>query len=372
MKKERNWVDYANLASSVAQNFQLRHANETLEGLERVATERANREERQRDQERHLDRLREHISQIAEEVVSLQEHLRENPCAALALGLQIKGLLEKHSVTTASFKAWEDKDRLRDAQKRLESVCEQSMALLTDPQREDAVRCATYLAECDALDQLIGVQRRKEVFDLGRLQFEKQLATKQGELATLKSRQTGLASWMIACFTVGGLGLVFCCYCVAQLALNDFTLGQGVGIAVPGFVVALVFFGSGAIISFPLFTPAWTRQRELARKTKALEIDIAKLKAELDRYDQNSPIISQQSLELELGLPDFHRFAEQIEIERGELSQLRATQQRWDELIAMFGADRSAEQYEVMKREREAFIQTIFGGSKTPPEQRLN
>jgi hypothetical protein len=168
MKKERDWIDYANLASNVAQNLQLSRANQTLAGLERVTVERAVREQEQRDQDRRLDRLREHVSQIADDVASLQEHLRENPCAALALGLQIKSLLEKHNVTTASFRQWEDKDRLKDVQKGLESVCEQSTALLTDPQKEDAVKCATYLAERDALNQLIGLQRKKEAFDSGR------------------------------------------------------------------------------------------------------------------------------------------------------------------------------------------------------------
>src|SRR6185312_5808494 len=120
MKKERDWIDYANLASNVAQNLQLRQANQTLEGLERVAAERAVRELEQRDQERQLDRLREYISQIADDVVGLQKHLRENPRAALALGLQIQGLLEKHSITTASFRDWQDKDRLKLVVKGLE------------------------------------------------------------------------------------------------------------------------------------------------------------------------------------------------------------------------------------------------------------
>ena len=211
MKKERDWIDFANLASNVTQNLQLRQANQTLAGLERVAAEQVIRGQEQRDQERQLDRLREHVSQIADDVASLQEHLRENPSAALALGLQIKGLLEKHYVTTASFRAWEDKDRLKDVQKGLESVCEQSTALLTDSQREDAARCAAYLAERDSLNQLIGLQRKKEVFNLGRQQFEKQLAAKQSELPKIQKELSNirLPFWQRVCTVVGGLGLAF-------------------------------------------------------------------------------------------------------------------------------------------------------------------
>jgi hypothetical protein len=35
MARKRDWVDYTNLASNVAQNFQLHHVNHTLAGRER-------------------------------------------------------------------------------------------------------------------------------------------------------------------------------------------------------------------------------------------------------------------------------------------------------------------------------------------------
>jgi DNA segregation ATPase FtsK/SpoIIIE-like protein len=108
----------------------------------------------------------------------------------------------------------------------------------------------------------------------------------------------------------------------------------------------------------------------VTKQIQTLETEIAKLQAELERYDLNSPIKRQQYLEL--GLPDFKRIGEQIGIERGELSQSRATHQRWEELTAMFGVDRSAEQYEAMKREREEFNETIFGESEAAPERRLS
>jgi len=377
MKKERDWIDYANLASNVAQNLQLIRANQTLAGLERVSAERAVREQEQRDQERQLDRLREHVSQIADDVASLKEHLHENPSAALTLALQIKDLLEKHNVTTASFRQWEDKDRLKDVQRGLESVLEESTGLLTDSQKEEAVKCATYLTERDALDQLIGLQRKKEVFDLGRQQFEKKLAAKKIELINLKREQVSirLPFWQRVCTLIGGLGLAFSAAWLLGLFMSqpldtgDFASPKptpvGPPLSVPGWMTSVVFVTSLILSGMALTARPRLHQRELAKQAESLEIETAKLQTELDRFTQNSPIIRQQALELELGLPDFQRRAEQIEIQRGELSQSRATQQRWDKLIAMFGAERAAENYETMKREREAFIQSIFGGSET-------
>jgi hypothetical protein len=164
MAKERDWIGYANLASNVTQNFQLGHANRTLEGLERAATERRLDEQQQRLKEEGENRLREHIFQIDDNVDGLQRHLRERPCAALALALEMGGILEKNNVSTASFREWEDKVRMKKVLQGLEDVRIKSTALLTAAERGNAEKCAKYRIEMPDLDQLISVQSEKEKF----------------------------------------------------------------------------------------------------------------------------------------------------------------------------------------------------------------
>lgn len=375
MAKDRDWIDYANLAANLTQNLQLRRANQTLEGLQHVAAERAIREQEQRDQERQLDRLRERISQIGDDVGSLREHLGENPRAALALGLQIKGLLEKHDVTTASFSAWDDKDRLKQIIKGLEIVCEQAAALLTAQQREEAAKCAKYLAEGDGLIQLISLQRRKEVFDLGRQQFEKKLAVKQSELTKLKAEQASirLPAWQRVCTVVGGLGLAFSGVWLLGVLMSEPLDAGGFEwspkpapveppFSVPGAVTFVIFIVSVALTVVALSATARISQKKLIKQIKSLKAEIANAEAEMSRYDQGSPI---RPKSLDPFGRDHQRERERIMMERGEPSQDWATRERMDELRGIYDGDRSSEQYEAMKRGRDAFIESVFGSTES-------
>lgn len=377
MAKERDWVDYANLASNVTQNFQLRHTNQTLEGLERAATERALGEQQNRLADEHEARLREHVFQLADNVEGLQRHLHELPCAALALGIQIKGMLKKNNVTTASFRAWEDKDRLKKVVKGLDDVCEKSTARLTESQREDAEKCAKYLTERDALDQLSSIQNAKEKFERERTKLKESLniSGKQIEIEKLKVELSHVhsAPWEVWCFLLGLLGLIFS-MCWFLVYISSTPPGYYVDLAegtiatppmnIPSGLALLIFLASLVACVLPVFSPANQRRVQLTSRIKVLEAEVASATAELNQFDSKSPI-RQNPAELcnDPTTRDFMRRIEAIAIQRGDLSQEWVTQARLEELYAMFGGDLPSEAYEQMKREWEAFINKIFGKS---------
>jgi hypothetical protein len=282
------------------------------------------------------------------------------------LSLQIKGLLEKNNVTTASFRGWEDKDRLKTVTRGLEVVCEQSTALLSEQQREDAAKCAKYLAERDALDQLIGLQRKKEVFDMGRRQFEKQVIAKRSELTHRRTDHANILVpvWQRICFVMGGLAfalgvvwlLVFCITTVSETAKPL--------LPVPDVRMFLLLLFSIGMVLIAQFTSAGARRTRLTRLAKALETEIANAEGALSRYDEGSPIKRRPATSGTYAHPsgrDYERERERIMIERGDLAQDWATQDRMDELHAMFGGDLSSEACEAVKRERDAFIEKVFG-----------
>ena len=377
MAKERTWIDYANLGSNIAQNFQLHHANQTLEELQRAATASALSEQQKRQVDEHEAQLREYVFQIGEDIEGLQRHLHELPCAALALALRFKGMLEKNNVTTASFRAWEDKNRMKQVVKGLDDVCEKSAARLTEGQREDAEKCAKYLAEGDAFDQLVSIQREKKKFQKEREQLEKNcgLAGKREELAKLKSEQSRIQfpAWARACFTVGGLGLAFSMLWFIVFSLSTVSLDSGddtvpqgqltTPLSIPGGVTFVVFLISFVVTSIPLFTPARMRHAELTKRIKALVSEIATAKAELNRFDSQSPILP-KPLEAMRGIErDLRKEIEEIERAKTGLPPKYVSQDRLEELYAMFGDDLPSEAYEQMKQERETLIKMVLGKS---------
>jgi len=382
MAKERDWIGYANLASNLTQNMQLRHANQTLEELHRAATASALNEQEARQTDEHEARLREHVFQLADNVEGLHRHLHELPCAALVLALEIEAILEKNNVSTASFRAWEDKDRLKKVVKGLEDVREKASALLEIDGKEKAARCVKYHAEMPALDQLISVQSKKEKFQREREKLESSLDTDRKrveiEIAKLKSEQSGiqLPAWARACFAVGGLGVAFSAFwfvvyvmsasmsdpnmdTVPQQSLPVFIL-----LSAPGGVVLAVFVLSVAAIVAAFLEPANRRHAELAGKITSLNAEIASAKAELAQFDLKSPIRQNPTgIYADPCGRNYEREREEIAIQRGDPSPEWATQTRLEELYAMFGNDLPSEAYAKIKRERVAFINKVFGKS---------
>lgn len=342
MAKERDWIGYANLASNVAQNVQLRHVNRTLEGLERAATERALDEKQQRLKEEGENRLREYISEIDDNVNGLQRHLRERPRAALALARGMEGILERNTVSTASFSGWGDKDRVKRILAGLESVREQSAALLTAGEREDAEKCAKYLAEMPALDQLISLQTDEEKFQRERKRVKGGLnvSGKQIEVEKLKLDMSRIqdSPWEGYCHLIGGLGLAFCVFWFVDY-ISSPSPSDLIGLAVkvtpsdplhvPSSVALAAILISVVVFSLPFFSHASRQQITLTSRMQTLGAEVANAKIKLSRFDSESPIG-------QVGL---------------------------DELQAIFGGNQSSEAYEQMKREREAFIKTILGTS---------
>jgi hypothetical protein len=268
---------------------------------------------------------------------------------------------------------------LKKVVKRLEDVREEASALLEIDGKEKAARCVKYHAEMPALDQLISVQSKKEKFQREREKLESSLDTDRKrveiEIAKLGSEQSGIQSptWANVCFAVGGLGVAFSAlwfvvYVVSgsmsdpsEDAAPQQSLPAFIFLAAPGGEVFAVFLVSVIAIVASLLAPPNRRYANLTGKITSLNAEIASANAELSRFDSKSPIRQNATEFDDPAVRDFIVKIEQIAIQRGELSQDCVTQSRLDELYAMFGNDLPSEAYAKMKREREAFINKVFG-----------
>ena len=182
MAKERTWIDYANLGSNIVQNLQLCHVNQTL-------AEQSRLDQMERWDNEREDRLRETVFQLDNHIEGLLRHLQAHPCPALALALEIKGIIENQNIKTGSFRAYEDKDRLKKVLKGLDEVIEKCNAILTPDQKADVERCAKYRIEMPALERFIAHKGKGA-----------EIESEQVKLAQMKDayKQAKIPAWFVA------------------------------------------------------------------------------------------------------------------------------------------------------------------------------
>ena len=158
MKKDRDWIDYANLAANVASAAQ-------LHSIDQAIAEQSNREEMARLEDEREAKLREIVFQTENMIGRLKNEIAEGPVATYAVALEIKNtFFGDDNITTANFHAYEDKDRLKQVLNALEEVSEKSAAGLTPAEKEDAEKCAKYRTEMPRLEIVISLQKEQDAY----------------------------------------------------------------------------------------------------------------------------------------------------------------------------------------------------------------
>lgn len=141
MEKKRDWIDYASVVANVASAV---HLNQIKHDL----AERANREGQTRFLVEREAQFREVVFLIEGTITSLENEAQEHPLGALAVALDIKSrFFGSERITSASFRTYEDKDRLKQVLAKLEQIPEKCTAALPPTQVGDAKTLAKYMKE---------------------------------------------------------------------------------------------------------------------------------------------------------------------------------------------------------------------------------
>lgn len=138
-----HWVDYANLASNVAQNVQLHQVRSTLQALAALDADRSLRELNEQQAREREDRLRDFIWNLES---AFQYYLRRSDatiCGTYALANQIQHGLSMAGISAASFRQFADKDRLGQFCQRLRDAERDARGKL---QPEDKTRADLHLS----------------------------------------------------------------------------------------------------------------------------------------------------------------------------------------------------------------------------------
>ena len=258
MSKQRDWVDYANLASNVAQNVQLHDVQKKLGTLTEAARQQERRELINSVRAREENDLRELVFRCTAIIADARKQLPDKALPVSALTRCIQRRFDSLNITTGSFKSWEDKERFLKLNGDLLEVVKEASQTLSPEQMLAAEQCAQYAVEKSDLLEVIRMQKARESWK-----------TKEAQLQTLRGSQPSakVPAWytgLLGAF-VASLLLTACCYSICE--------SNG------GSQAFTVLFGAVSIILLVmvvgLYPKELTQQSEVAQKIKHLEAECA-------------------------------------------------------------------------------------------------
>lgn len=160
MKRDHDWTSIALLASSVVQNFQLRGLRSQIEELNRSGVSRDLREISEQRTEEQENKTRELIFQLEEILERTRSEALSNGYETYVKVRVLSKLMAAVGVTSEKFREFADKDRSRKLSRCIEEVSKQIQAGLTSEERDRGEKCAKFLVEQPALEELTRVRRR--------------------------------------------------------------------------------------------------------------------------------------------------------------------------------------------------------------------
>jgi len=225
MAPERDWVDYANLASNIARNVQLRDVQHKLGAVASAMGTVASAIQEEKDTADREHKLREAVFQAESMLRTLQKISKENKRASLAWARHNLLQFQSNEVTSASFRTYEDKERWRTTIAGHEQLIEECAIGLSPQQKDQAERCGQYLMERDDLNLLIRLAPGEE-----------ELVQLMADLAPLAvNAKSSLARSLVAAWM--GLGILGVIMFYAYLLVA----GNGIGYVML-LVAGTVFF----------------------------------------------------------------------------------------------------------------------------------
>lgn len=211
MPRDRDWVDYANLASNVVQNVQLSSINDKMRQMAELELHKEYRVQQEAVVAQRENMLRDAVFYYAEQLRDVEEILSQNPVDAYVRASFLKVTYDRMPQFSASgFRNYEDKERLANVKRAYDRFIRECASRLKPDELEKADRCISHIAERDDLLRLIEAQKKKEGLGIDRQSLHARRAAKEAELCEVHAQQARNACplWLGACVFVGVVCLV--------------------------------------------------------------------------------------------------------------------------------------------------------------------
>jgi len=160
MKRDHDWTSIALLASSMVQNFQLRGLRSQIEELNRSGVSGDLSKISEQRIEEQENQARELIFQLEEILEGARSEALSNRYETYVKVRILGKLMDAVGVTSEKFREFADKDRIRRLSCWIEEATKQIQAGLTSEERDRGEKCAKFLVEQPALEELTRARRR--------------------------------------------------------------------------------------------------------------------------------------------------------------------------------------------------------------------
>jgi hypothetical protein len=249
--------------------------------------------------EQVLEVMRNYIFEIAQDIKALEEQLQQAPQQVYVVAHALRWRLENLGVTPEIFSEFADKEYVQQTQTKIRSAIQQSQTMMTAEQHTQADQAVRFIKQSDLLQDAIEAESAKENLQASEPEWEalkKKLNSTQGKKA------------------LGCLGLVMVFSVIpavlAGIAISLASVNELLG-TISGLVGFVVWIGClvGSIV--------------LMAKSKP------------NRY-------------------------EELKETRAEWENQLMPQERWDQVVALWG-ERSSQGYQEVQDSRNGFIRGIFG-----------
>lgn len=293
MARNRNWIDYANLAANAAQVAQLHSIHGKMQQLAELEAERTSREHEEAGRARFEDSIREAIFTYGEQLRDVEDIAQSNPVAAYIRASHLKRLYAAMpQFRSSNLRNYEDKQRLANVQRASDQLIDASAHRLKQDELEASDLCLTYIFERDDLVQLIAVQEKREKLAVKKASVAKKVAPKLAALQRISSEKAslvaqhggGAGSGLLA--LLGGLLLMSLVAGILVLVFGcdgdpDRFMAWSGGRAVMVAFGVLCAVGIGLLILQTGNSDA-CKLEQLTRRSAAIESEIAALNVEVD------------------------------------------------------------------------------------------
>lgn len=161
--KQRDWVDYAGLASQVYQNHQLNEVGEKLKAMGQVALLKEAREAAAQQAQRGVDQAKEALFRFWSIFGKVKKNDTDEPHRKLLFALKLRRFIRDCGLDTSRFPDFADKERLVSLFDDIDDYVAHIRAGLGEADREAVDTCDRYRQEMAQLDELIESKAKQEV-----------------------------------------------------------------------------------------------------------------------------------------------------------------------------------------------------------------
>lgn len=306
MTKDRDWVDYANVAANVVQTAQLGSINAKMGQLAELELQKEYREQQEGAVAKCEDLLRDAVFFYSEQLRDLEEVANQNSVTAYIRASHLKGTYERMPQFKASgFRKFEDKERLANVQRNCDRLIRESTARLSSDELDKCKRCITHMFERDDLLRLIAAQAEKERLAQDRESLPAWKSAKQAELDRAKENQhIAIPRWFKIADSLRYVSLLCCVVAAISLMIVSVRYdGKESPVVLSLLVYLLWMFPVGAMSYFVVkFSKYSRRKAEVDQHVAAIYADLAGKGYELSQRE--SALKKSEALYAKFGTAD--------------------------------------------------------------------